>query len=147
MVFDSDRASLCARNSSEISQQETKSYYTALYGKSTPFSPSLVRVITANSLCFCENELFGGVPKEARKGGRRLCVNRSVMPDSATPWIGAHQAPWGFPGKNTGVGCHSLLQEIFPIQGSNPGLLQCRQILYHLSHSGSHGRRLDGWIW
>ena len=35
---------------------------------------------------------------------------------------------------NTGVGCHALLQGIFPIQGSNPGLLPYRQILYHLSH-------------
>ena len=41
------------------------------------------------------------------------------------------------PGKNTGVGCHALLQGIFPTQGSNPGLLRCRQILYHLSHQGS----------
>ena len=42
------------------------------------------------------------------------------------------------PGKNTAVGCHSLLlQGIFPIQGSNPGLLHCRQILYHVSHQGS----------
>ena len=39
-----------------------------------------------------------------------------------------------FPGKNTGVGCHSLLQGIFPNQGLNPGFLHCRQILYHLSH-------------
>ena len=31
--------------------------------------------------------------------------------------------PWYFPGKNTGVGCHFLLQEIFPTQGSNPHLL------------------------
>ena len=38
---------------------------------------------------------------------------------------------------NTGVGCHFLLQGIFPIQGSNPGLLHCRQILYHLSHHRS----------
>ena len=37
-------------------------------------------------------------------------------------------------GKNTGVGCHALLQGIFPTQGSNPGLLHCRQLLYHLSH-------------
>ena len=37
------------------------------------------------------------------------------------------------PGKNTGVGCHSLLQGIFPIQGSNPGLLHCRQFLYSLN--------------
>jgi len=41
------------------------------------------------------------------------------------------------PGKNTGLGCHFLLQGIFPIQGSNPGLLHCRQILYLLSHQGN----------
>ena len=35
------------------------------------------------------------------------------------------------------MGCHFLLQEIFPIQGSNLGLLHCRQTLYHLSHQGS----------
>ena len=40
----------------------------------------------------------------------------------------------GFPGKNTGVGGHCLLQGFFLTQGSNPGLLYCRQILYHLSH-------------
>ena len=43
-------------------------------------------------------------------------------------------SPWDFPGKNTGVGCHFLLQGIFLTQGSNLGLLHCRQILYHLSH-------------
>ena len=32
--------------------------------------------------------------------------------------------PWNFPGKNTGVGCHLLLQGIFPIQESKPNLLQ-----------------------
>ena len=36
--------------------------------------------------------------------------------------------------KNTGVGSRSLLQGIFPTQGSNPGLLHCRRILYQLSH-------------
>ena len=41
------------------------------------------------------------------------------------------------PGKNTSVGCHTLLQGIFPTQGSNPGLPHCRQILYHLSYQGS----------
>ena len=39
-------------------------------------------------------------------------------------------------GKNTRVGCHDLLQGIFPAQGSNPGLLHCRQILYWQSHQG-----------
>ena len=42
--------------------------------------------------------------------------------------------PWDFPGNSTGVDCHFLLQRIFPIQGSNPGLPHCRQTLYHLSH-------------
>ena len=42
--------------------------------------------------------------------------------------------PWDFPGRNTGLGCCALLQGIFPTQGSNPHLLHCRQILYHLSH-------------
>ena len=46
-------------------------------------------------------------------------------------------SPWNSPGQNTGVGICSLLQGIFPTQGSNPGLLHCRQILYQLSHKGS----------
>ena len=50
-----------------------------------------------------------------------------------TLWTVAHQAPlsMGFSSKNTGVGCHFLLQGLFPIQGSNPRLLHCRWILYH----------------
>ena len=39
-----------------------------------------------------------------------------------------------FLGKNTGVGCHALLQGIFSTQGSNPGFLHCRWIFYHISH-------------
>ena len=56
----------------------------------------------------------------------------------ATPWIKAYQAPpsMRFSGKNTGVGCHFLLQEIFPTQGLNPGLPHCRHTLYCLSHQG-----------
>ena len=41
------------------------------------------------------------------------------------------------PGKNTDVGCHALLQGIFPTQELNPCLLHCKQILYRLSHQGS----------
>ena len=40
------------------------------------------------------------------------------------------------PGKKTGVGCHALLQGIFPTQGSKPGLSHCRWILYQLSYQG-----------
>ena len=48
------------------------------------------------------------------------------------------------PGKNTGVGCHVLLQGIFPIQGTNPGVSHCRWILYHLNHQGSP--RILEWV-
>ena len=47
------------------------------------------------------------------------------------------------PGKNTGVACHAFLQGIFPIQGSNPGLLHCRRILYQLSYWGSPTKRIN----
>ena len=58
----------------------------------------------------------------------------------ATPWTVIYQAlhPWDFPGKNTGVGCHFLLQEIFPNQGLNPSLAHFRQTLYRLSQQVSH---------
>ena len=66
-----------------------------------------------------------------------LCcaLSCSVMSDS----LRTHglYSPWNFPGQNTGVGSLSLLQGIFPTQGSNPGLLHCRGILYLLSHQGS----------
>ena len=45
--------------------------------------------------------------------------------------------PWDFLGKSTGVGCYFLLQGIIPTQGSNLGLLHCRQILHQLSYQGS----------
>ena len=45
--------------------------------------------------------------------------------------------PWDFPGKNTGVGCHFLLQGIFLTQGLNPHLLHCKRILNPLNHWGS----------
>ena len=56
-----------------------------------------------------------------------------------TLWTVAHQAPLSmeFTGKNTRVGCHSLLQGIFLMQRWNLGLLHCRQILYHRNHQGS----------
>ena len=62
-------------------------------------------------------------------------VSNSLQPCGLQPTRLLH--PWNSPGKNTGVGSHSLLQGIFPIQESNPNLLHCRQILYHLSHQGN----------
>ena len=58
---------------------------------------------------------------------------------SVIPWTLACQAPpsMGFPRKEYWLGCHFLLQRIFPTQRSNLGLLYCRQTLYCLSHQGS----------
>ena len=42
--------------------------------------------------------------------------------------------PWNSPGKNTGLGCHSLLQGIFLTQGANAGVSHSRHSLHHLSH-------------
>ena len=64
----------------------------------------------------------------------------SVMSDSLHPH-GLYPTRllclWDSPGKNTGVGCHALIQGIFPTQPLNPGLLYWRWILYCLSHQGS----------
>ena len=53
-------------------------------------------------------------------------------------------SPWNSLGHSTGVGSLSLLQGIFPIQGSNSGLPHCRQIHYQLSHKGNP--RILGWV-
>ena len=53
-------------------------------------------------------------------------------------------SPWNSPGQNTGVGSLSLLRQIFPTQGLNPGLPHCRQLLYQLSHKGSP--RILEWV-
>ena len=66
-----------------------------------------------------------------------VCVSHSVVSDLLWPY-GLYP-----PGssrhrilrQDTGGGCHSLLQRIFPTQGSNPGLLHCRQTLYCVSHN------------
>ena len=55
----------------------------------------------------------------------QLCPTPCNLIDYSSPGSSVHGDS---PGKNTGVSCHALLQEIFPTQGSNPGLLHCRQI-------------------
>ena len=69
-----------------------------------------------------------------------LCYIASVVSDSLGP-CGLQPTrllcPWGSPGKNTGMGCHALLQGILPTQGSNPCLIMSgagRRILYHQHH-------------
>ena len=53
-------------------------------------------------------------------------------------------SPWNSPGQNTGVGSLSLIQGIFPTQGSNPGLPHCRRALHQLSYKGSP--RILEWV-
>ena len=69
------------------------------------------------------------------QGGESESESGSVVSDSLRP-RGLY-SPWNSPGQNTGVDSLSLLQGIFPTQGSNPGLPRCRRILYQLSHKGS----------
>ena len=66
----------------------------------------------------------------------------SIMSNSL--WPHGLYDPWNSPGQNTGVGRFSLLQGVFPTQGSNPGLSNCRRILYQLSHKGSP--RILEWV-
>ena len=66
---------------------------------------------------------------------RHCVLSRSVLSfedpvDCSPPGSSVHGDSLG---KNTGVGCHALLQGIFSTQGSNPDLPHCRQILYHMS--------------
>ena len=76
--------------------------------------------------------MFSALSMQTQGGGGE---SRSVVSDSLGR-RGLH-SPWNAPGQNTGVGSLSLLQGLFPTQGSNWGLLHCRQILYQLSHQGS----------
>ena len=62
-------------------------------------------------------------------------MSNSVQPHGLQPARLRH--PWDSPGKNTRVGCQAVLQGVFPAQGSNPSLLQCRRIIYCLSHHGA----------
>ena len=71
-----------------------------------------------------------------------VCESHSVVSDPLRPH-GLYR-PWNSLAQNTGVGSPSLLQVIFPTQGSNPGLPHCSQILYQQSHKGS--QRILEWV-
>ena len=79
--------------------------------------------------CFCH---YSSLCSECSSVPFHVCaLNQDQL--FVTPWTGACWAPlsMGFPGKTTGVGCHFLLQRIFPTQGVNPCLLFGRWILYY----------------
>ena len=73
-----------------------------------------------------------------------VCVYVCVLVTQSCPTLRPHGlepsrilCPWDFPGRNTGVGCHFLLQETFLTQGLNPGLLHWQEGSLPLSHQGS----------
>ena len=74
---------------------------------------------------FCQNIM-------GRKGAQ-LCLTLCNPVDCSHPGSSAHGI-LQLRILTNGMGCHSLLQGSFLIQGSNPGLWHCRLILYHLSH-------------
>ena len=63
-----------------------------------------------------------------------MCAHTCTSELSHVRFLARLLCPWDSPGKNTGMGCHALLQGIFPTQRSNPGLPHGKRILYHLSH-------------
>ena len=73
-----------------------------------------------------------------------MCESESLSVVSNSLQPHGLYSPWNSPGLNTGVDSLSLLQRILPIQGSNPNLPHCRQILYQLSHKGSP--RILEWV-
>ena len=68
---------------------------------------------------------------------RKLSETWKSLRHSDSLWPHGLYSPRNSPGQNTGVGSLSLLQGIFPTQGSNPSFPHCEQILYQLSHKRS----------
>ena len=101
------------------------------------------RFISCNKISTGWGEGEGGVlvmGEAMHEWGQGVYVNSLKMKvTQSCPTLRSHglYSPWNSPGQNTGVGSFSLLQGIFPTQGSNPGLPHCRQVLYQLSHRGS----------
>ena len=109
---------------------------------SVPKCPVSLSLVTASALwgpllpCLCGPDwiYFCGIC--------RILANPQVFPggDSQAGFRRMNEkwlySPWNSPGQNSGLGSLSILQGIFPTQGSNPGLPHCGQILYQLSHQG-----------
>ena len=85
------------------------------------------------------------LPLSLQGSSLRLCKERKKVKSLSrvqlfvTLWTVVHQAPpsMGFSRLESWLGCHFLLQGVFPTQGSNPGLPHCRQTIYLLSHQES----------
>ena len=81
----------------------------------------------ARGICILHYDIFRHKKSEVAQSCPTLCN----PVDCSLPGSSLHGIlpPWDSPGKNTGVGCHFLLQGIYLTQGSNPGLPHFRQTL------------------
>ena len=116
---------ICYSSPRKLIQRMRRTKLFKLSGRLTDFTQCQSRMPpswSSNSECWC------------------ALLSCSVMSNSLRPhglWPIRFLCPWSSSGKKTGVGCHTLLQRIFPIHGLNPDLLHCRRILYCLNHQGS----------
>ena len=98
--------------------------------------PSTTLVFFPTTLSEAQGWRKGMKEKESESESRSV-VSNSLQPNGL-------YSPWNYLGQNSGVSSLSLLQGIFPTQGSNPGLPHYRWILYQLSHQGSP--RILEWV-
>ena len=105
---------------------------------------SLVAQMVKKSACNAGD--LGSIPGLGRSPGKRkgYPLQYAGLENSMDCNPPSSSVRGDFPGKNTGVGYHALLQGIFPTQGLNPGLLHCGWILYQLSYKGSP--RILEWV-
>ena len=119
------------------------SFYLVHHRKHKYLQKSLLKILQILKLFYIQKSVFRNQSISKPYGCQQLIhfalfevkKSRSVLSDSLRPH--GLYSPWNSPGQNSGMGSLSLLQGIFPTQGSNGGLPHCGQILYQLSHKGS----------
>ena len=118
-------------------------WWAAIYGV-TQSRTQLKRLSSSSSSSIDTCRGMNESPHKYEQYKSKKSESCSVISDSLQPH-GLQPArllcPWDSPGQDTGVGSHSLFQGIFPTQGSKPGLLHFRQIIYQLSYQGSPGKK------
>ena len=115
----------------QVKEHEVKYIVWAMGNQdSEGYQTSIKHDSTECNLCF--SHLF---PHQYAVCGSHSVVSNSFQSHGLQPT--RLLCPRNSPGENTGVGSHFLPQGIFLTQGSAPGLLHCRRILYHLSREGS----------
>ena len=118
------------------------SYNMVITIPSKPQAPSTLKGRALYKVCTPKLGILGAILEFCLPHNAVLCLVAQSCPTLCDPMAcgpPGSSVHGDSSGRNTGVSCHALLQGIFPTQGLNPGLLHCRQILYHLSHHGNPG--------